>query len=97
MAQTLAFGLKEIQPTHFGSGESSYREIAFRSKERKCERCSYNKHPEILEVHHQDRNRENNTIENLLILCPNCHMEEHFLNKDGKWKIKTATFEEAAA
>lgn len=97
LAQTLAFGLKEIQPTHFGSGESSYREIAFRSKERKCERCSYNKHPEILEVHHQDRNRENNTIENLLILCPNCHMEEHFLNKDGKWKIKTATFEEAAA
>jgi hypothetical protein len=96
LAQTLQFGLKEIQPTHFGTGGSSYREIAFRSKKHKCERCPYDKHPEILEVHHKDRDRENNTIENLEILCPNCHMEEHFLNKDGKWKIKTATSEEAA-
>jgi hypothetical protein len=96
LAQRIEFGLKDLQPLHYGSGDSHYREIAFRSKERKCERCEYNKHPEILEVHHKDRNRENNTIENLLVLCPTCHMEDHFFNKDGKWKIKTATSEEVA-
>jgi hypothetical protein len=97
LAQTLQFGLKEIQPIHFGTGESSYREIAFRLKPKICERCQYNKHPEILEVHHKDRDRENNTIENLEVLCPTCHMEEHFLNKDGKWKIKAAASLEVAA
>lgn len=97
LAQTLEFGLKEIQPTHFGTGESSYREIAFRLKPKTCERCQYFKIPEILEVHHKDRNRENNTIENLEVLCPTCHMAEHFLNKDGKWKIKTAASGETAA
>ncbi len=99
LAQTKQFGLKEIWPPHFGQSNSitKYREIAFRHKEHKCERCGYQKLTEILEVHHKDRNRENNNIENLLVLCPNCHMEEHFLNKDGKWKIKTATPEEVAA
>ena len=96
LAQTLQFGLKEIQPTHFGTGESNYREIAFRIKPKICELCNYSKHPEILEVHHKDRNRENNAIENLEVLCPTCHMEEHFLNKDGKWKIKTAASKETA-
>lgn len=31
---------------------------------------------------------------NLLILCPNCHQEEHFLNKDGIFtenKIRVAS------
>lgn len=42
-----------------------------------CNRCGYNQHPSILEVHHKDRNRENNTEENLEVLCPNCHTVEH--------------------
>jgi len=46
----------------------------------KCEQCSYSKH-EILHVHHKDRNRNNNTLKNLILLCPNCHYEEHFLEK----------------
>lgn len=96
LAQRIEFNLKELQPSHYGTGNSYYREIAFRSKEQKCERCGYSKHPEILEVHHKDRNRENNIIENLEVVCPNCHMEEHFLNKDGKWKTKIAASEEAA-
>jgi 5-methylcytosine-specific restriction endonuclease McrA len=75
---------------------TDYRELAKRHKLFVCERCNYDRYPEILEVHHKDRNRENNTIENLLILCPTCHMEDHFLNKDGKWKIKTATTSEVA-
>lgn len=45
-----------------------------------CERCNYNKY-EILQVHHKNRKRADNRIENLEIICPNCHYEEHFLEK----------------
>ena len=45
-----------------------------------CERCSYNKY-EILQVHHKDRDRRNNVLDNLELICPNCHYEEHFLEK----------------
>jgi hypothetical protein len=47
---------------------------------RKCERCDYDKY-EILQVHHKDRNRKNNDLKNLELICPNCHYEEHFLKK----------------
>lgn len=42
-----------------------------------CERCGYNKVPQCLGVHHKDRNRNNNKLANLEVLCPNCHSEEH--------------------
>lgn len=45
-----------------------------------CERCGYSK-KEILHVHHKDRNRNNNDLANLELICPNCHYEEHHLEK----------------
>ena len=42
-----------------------------------CERCGYDAHPKILGVHHKDRNRNNNDMSNLEVLCPNCHSLEH--------------------
>lgn len=42
-----------------------------------CCRCGYAEHPEILGVHHKDRNRKNNDLSNLEVLCPNCHSLEH--------------------
>ena len=42
-----------------------------------CERCGYNTEPKILGVHHKDRNRHNNALENLEVLCPICHSLEH--------------------
>ena len=47
-------------------------------KGKKCEKCSYNKY-EILQIHHKDRNKNNNELNNLELICPNCHYEEHFL------------------
>lgn len=42
-----------------------------------CQECGYSKTREngrsILTVHHIDGNRKNNVIENLQLLCPNCH------------------------
>ncbi len=46
----------------------------------KCQRCDYNK-VEILQIHHKDKNHKNNDIENLELICPNCHYEQHFLEK----------------
>ena len=47
---------------------------------KKCERCGYSKY-EILQVHHKDKNRSNNELNNLELICPNCHFEEHYLEK----------------
>ena len=45
-------------------------------KEAKCEICGnklWLNQPIPLELHHIDGNHYNNTLENLQILCPNCH------------------------
>ncbi|MEK7149371.1 MAG: HNH endonuclease [Patescibacteria group bacterium] len=47
-----------------------------------CERCGYSR-IEILQVHHKNRNRENNELENLELICPNCHVEKHYL--ENSW------------
>jgi len=56
-----------------------------RIRGKKCEKCDYEKY-QILEVHHKNRNRKNNEIENLELICPNCHAEEHLLKKS--WLTK---------
>lgn len=41
-----------------------------------CERCGitdWNDAPLKIQVHHRDGNRWNNTLDNLMVLCPNCH------------------------
>lgn len=68
--------MKEIQPAHYGSGTSSYRERAFRHYKNVCNNCGYS-NKDALEVHHKDKNRDNNSIENLEILCANCHTLIH--------------------
>lgn len=42
-----------------------------------CERCGYKENPHILGIHHKDRDRKNNSRDNLEVLCPNCHSLEH--------------------
>lgn len=45
-------------------------------KEAKCECCGlteWNNKPIPLELHHKDGNHYNNDLNNLEILCPNCH------------------------
>ena len=49
-------------------------------KEQKCEICGYT---ENLELHHINGNPTDNRIENLQILCPNCHAKE----RDEKRKM----------
>jgi len=50
-----------------------------------CNRCKYNENPGILVLHHIDRDRTNNDLQNLEILCPNCHALEHHLEIKEGW------------
>lgn len=84
LAQQLG-GIEAIQPDHYKTGESVYREKAFNNLPHVCAVCGYNKYPQILAVHHIDMDRSNNRIENLELLCGTCHDEKHFLTDTGKW------------
>ena len=48
----------------------------FETRGEKCERCQFDL-PEILQVHHKNRDRSDNRMENLELICPNCHYREH--------------------
>lgn len=82
-------GINEIQPAHYGTGKRTYREIVKRETGFTCcENCKWDLVPEILEVHHIDRNRENNDISNLQVLCPTCHTLVHYKATDGRYGKK---------
>ncbi|MDE3089503.1 MAG: HNH endonuclease [Chloroflexota bacterium] len=50
----------------------NYRKIAFQTYEPFCAYCGFGLQ-DILEVAHIDGARDNNNLENLVILCPTCH------------------------
>jgi len=67
--------------TYFRSGknnpnwkESRYRSTCFLQHEKSCVIC---KESNIVEVHHFDGNHTNNSIENLIPLCPTHHKYWH--------------------
>lgn len=62
-----------MRPKHYGTTQQNYRDLAFRHFEHKCSLCGWDEIPQILEVHHKDSNRSNNSIDNLVMLCPICH------------------------
>lgn len=78
-------GIKEIQPSHYTNVRKNYRVTAKENLPNCCAECGYDKYPEVLQVHHIDRDRSNNDIENLVILCPTCHEVDHFLSNDGRF------------
>jgi len=53
------------------SGIAMYRNIV---KHKKCQRCGSDGK---INVHHIDRNRYNNDLSNLEVLCTKCHAHEH--------------------
>ncbi len=58
----------------YKDGRKIYRKQAFEKYPKKCALCgSLNQ----LEVHHKDRDRKNNKIENLQIICISCHRRIH--------------------
>lgn len=88
--QKLINNLKNVWPAHYGTGDGvgDYRKIAFGFYENRCYDCGYKEYLQILQVHHKDMNRTNNSVENLQILCPNCHMKIHYLTNTGLFTKK---------
>ena len=84
LAMRIVGGITDLHPSHYGSVRS-YRKIAGVNLGSQCARCGYNEYPEILEVNHIDCDRNNNSPQNLEILCPNCHSIYHFTTRTGKW------------
>lgn len=54
----------------------NYRGWALSQLPQECSICKFND-IRALEVHHIDRDRTNNSLDNLVILCANCHSIEH--------------------
>lgn len=47
-------------------------------KENRCECCGitkWNGKPLVMQLHHIDGNNKNNSLDNLQMLCPNCHSQ----------------------
>lgn len=60
------------------SGKLRIKLLAEGLKENKCEICGITKwlgKPIVCQLHHIDGNNQNNNLENLQILCPNCHSQ----------------------
>lgn len=63
-------------------------------KEKKCEKCGCGTEweglPLTLELHHIDGNHYNNNLNNLQILCPNCHSQTETYRSRNKSNLKPA-------
>lgn len=61
-------------------------------KKYECECCgisSWNNKPITLQLHHKDGNHFNNNLDNLVILCPNCHTQtNNYCGKNSKKQNK---------
>jgi len=65
-----------------------YRFVAFENLEHKCNECGKIGKPEDFDVHHKDMNRDNNSLSNLEILCPKCHLTvRHKYKRDSEGKF----------
>jgi 5-methylcytosine-specific restriction endonuclease McrA len=70
---------------------ASMRRLLIEQRGHQCEDCGlseWKSQPIPLELHHKDGNSDNNTEQNLMLICPNCHtFTEHYKGsvkgKDG--------------
>lgn len=65
------------------------KEKVFSHKCSLCENTQWQNLPIPLELHHKDGNKNNNNLENLCLLCSNCHsLTDNFRGKKNKKKNK---------
>lgn len=66
-------------------------------KDRKCEICGCDEmwqgKPLTLELHHIDGNHYNNSLENLQILCPNCHSQTNSYRRRNAIRARKPKYE----
>lgn len=65
----------------------THRKVLLKIRGHKCEKCGIDKWmgDDIrLEVHHKDGKSKNNSLDNLVILCPNCHSQTNNYGSKNK-------------
>lgn len=67
---------KGEESRNFINGLSIYRQLALNNYINECKICKFDK-LYALQVHHIDEDRDNNKLNNLIILCANCHIGVH--------------------
>lgn len=87
-----AFSLEDIFSNKVRVRSSSLKERLIKAglKERQCEGCKrteWEGFPIPLELHHKDGNHNNNSLDNLQILCPNCHARTESYRGRGVSKL----------
>lgn len=70
------FKSRESNPNWI-DGRGIYRVRALEEFGPICQMCGYKENILALEVHHMDHDRDNNDLENLIVLCCNCHAIHH--------------------
>lgn len=87
--------IRETDMEQVLSGKRKYKGSRLREylinnglKERRCEVCGLSEwlgNPIPLNLHHKDGNHDNNRLDNLEIVCPNCHaLTDNFAGKNTK-------------
>lgn len=72
------YNQKGVNNNAYKTGVGIYHRKKLSSMEKiQCERCGSLNH---LVVHHKDRDRYNNSLDNLELLCKSCHSIEHMLH-----------------
>lgn len=67
---------KQLKDWSDYTGNNAIKKQLIKIREHKCECCSltaWQNNPIAIELHHIDGDRTNNAINNLQLLCPNCH------------------------
>lgn len=80
LAQSIDYSILKIK--HYDNGSACYRTKAFRHKDNECEDCGESQ-KFMLIVHHINGDRTNNSLDNLEILCRNCHTKRHLKLEKG--------------
>ncbi len=69
---------KELKPYEGLTGKTSIKKRFISQSEHRCNKCKLTHwldQPIMLEIEHIDGNNRNNSKDNLLLLCPNCHSQ----------------------
>ncbi len=78
-----------IRPPHYGSGNDSFilNDFYKNNVQNGCKCGEKTKY--LMQVHHMDGNRNNNRLDNLEIVCANCHIKRHLTFLNGEWVYST--------
>jgi hypothetical protein len=80
-------GIREIMPSHYGI-TNPYKNLIKETEKPKCVGCPENR-KYLLCIHHIDGNHENDSINNIEIVCGNCHIKRHLKLVNGEWIYST--------